>query len=60
MRGGQVVRLADDLKLDKRIKHNIEIVIDRLTIEPKVRTLGRFVRMPIYFQQIVAGSRLPV
>jgi excinuclease ABC subunit A len=35
---GQVVRLADDLRLDKRIKHNIEIVIDRLTIEPKVRT----------------------
>ena len=29
---GQVVRLADDLRLDKRIKHNIEIVIDRLRI----------------------------
>ena len=27
---GQVVKLTDDLKLDKRIKHNIEIVIDRL------------------------------
>ena len=27
---GQVVRLTDDLKLDKRIKHDIEIVIDRL------------------------------
>src|SRR5215468_7900762 len=27
---GEVVRLTDDLKLDKRIKHNIEIVIDRL------------------------------
>ena len=27
---GQVVRLTDDLKLDRRIKHNIEIVIDRL------------------------------
>src|SRR5437660_4768385 len=27
---GQVVRLTDDLKLDKRIKHTIEIVIDRL------------------------------
>src|SRR5262245_40057365 len=35
---GQVVRLADDLRLDKRIKHNIEIVIDRLQIEPKLRT----------------------
>ena len=27
---GQVVKLSDDLKLDKRIKHNIEIVVDRL------------------------------
>jgi excinuclease ABC subunit A len=35
---GQVVRLTDDLKLDRRIKHNIEIVIDRLKNEPSVRT----------------------
>src|SRR5437868_8721954 len=35
---GQVVRLTDDLKLDRRIKHHIEIVIDRLKNEPKVRT----------------------
>ncbi len=28
---GQIVRLTDDLKLDKRIKHDIAIVIDRLT-----------------------------
>src|SRR5919204_1414607 len=34
---GQVVRLTDDLKLDRRIKHNIEIVIDRLENKPKVR-----------------------
>src|SRR5438067_7360715 len=34
---GQVVRLTDDLKLDRKIKHNIEIVIDRLKNEPKVR-----------------------
>jgi excinuclease ABC subunit A len=34
---GQVVRLTDDLKLDRRIKHNIEIIIDRLKNEPKVR-----------------------
>src|SRR5262249_47838403 len=27
---GRLVRLTDDLKLDRRIKHNIEIVIDRL------------------------------
>ena len=34
---GQVVRLTDDLKLDRKIKHDIEIVIDRLKNEPKVR-----------------------
>src|SRR5207249_8211646 len=34
---GQVVRLTDDLKLDKRIKHHIEIVIDRLKVETRVR-----------------------
>src|ERR1700676_4957938 len=34
---GQVVRLTDDLKLDRRIKHHIEVVIDRLKLEPKVR-----------------------
>ncbi|MDB5313751.1 MAG: excinuclease subunit UvrA [Gemmataceae bacterium] len=27
---GQLVKLTDDLKLDKRIKHSIEIVVDRL------------------------------
>src|SRR5207244_4577061 len=32
---GDVVRLTEDLKLDRRIKHNIEIVIDRLKHEPK-------------------------
>jgi excinuclease ABC subunit A len=32
---GQVVRLTDDLKLDRRIKHFIEVVIDRLKIEDK-------------------------
>jgi excinuclease ABC subunit A len=34
---GQVVRLTDDLKLDKRIKHYIDIVIDRLKVDGKVR-----------------------
>jgi excinuclease ABC subunit A len=34
---GAVVKLTDDLKLDRKIKHNIEIVIDRLENEPKVR-----------------------
>ncbi len=35
---GQVVRLTDDLKLDRRIKHHIEIVIDRLKVDPKARS----------------------
>src|SRR5437016_10962159 len=34
---GQLVRLTDDLKLDRRIKHFIEIVIDRLKTEARVR-----------------------
>src|SRR5712672_4013834 len=34
---GQVVRLTDNLKLDKRIKHDIEIVVDRLKNDAKVR-----------------------
>src|SRR5438477_3116281 len=34
---GQVVRLTDDLKLDRRIKHHIEIVIDRLKNDAGVR-----------------------
>jgi excinuclease ABC subunit A len=34
---GQVVRLTEDLKLDRRMKHNIEVVIDRLKNDAKVR-----------------------
>lgn len=34
---GEIVRMTDDLRLDKRIKHDIEIVIDRLKNEPGVR-----------------------
>jgi excinuclease ABC subunit A len=35
---GELVRLSDDLKLDRKIKHNVEIVIDRLAIDAKVRS----------------------
>jgi excinuclease ABC subunit A len=34
---GQVVRLTDSLSLKRHIKHDIEIVIDRLKVDPKVR-----------------------
>src|SRR6266568_6255413 len=35
---GQLVRLSDDLKLDRKIKHDIAIVVDRLKIDAKVRS----------------------
>ena len=35
---GQIVRLTDNLQLDRRIKHDIAIVVDRLQVAPKIRT----------------------
>ena len=35
---GQIVRLADNLRLDRQMRHNIEVVIDRLAAGPKLRT----------------------
>ena len=35
---GQFVQLNEDLRLDRQIKHNIEIVVDRITIDAKART----------------------
>src|SRR5207247_99474 len=34
---GEGVRLTDDLRLDRRIKHDIEIVVDRLKCDPASR-----------------------
>src|SRR3954471_24349288 len=34
---GQLVKLTDDLKLDKRIKHDIAIIVDRLKNEARIR-----------------------
>ena len=34
---GRVVRLSDELRLDRQMRHNIEVVIDRLVAGPKVR-----------------------
>ncbi len=34
---GNVVELTDDLDIDRKKKHNIEIVIDRLVIKPEIR-----------------------
>jgi excinuclease ABC subunit A len=35
---GTVVRLTDDLRLDRQMRHNIDVVIDRLTAGSAVRT----------------------
>ncbi len=34
---GEVVALTDDLRLDRQIKHNIEVVVDRLKAGPAMR-----------------------
>jgi excinuclease ABC subunit A len=34
---GEIVSLADEIKLDKKRKHEVEIVIDRLVVEPESR-----------------------
>ena len=34
---GKLVKLTDSLQLDKRIKHDIEIAVDRLKNEPRIR-----------------------
>src|SRR3974390_1392151 len=35
---GKVVKLTDELKLDRRIKHDIAIVVDRLAVDAKMRS----------------------
>lgn len=35
---GQLVRITEDLRLDRQLKHNIEIVVDRLVVEAKTRS----------------------
>ena len=32
---GRVVQLSDDLRLDRQMRHNIEVVVDRLVVGPK-------------------------
>ena len=34
---GQVIALGDDLQLDRRVRHDIELVIDRLTLRGNIR-----------------------
>lgn len=35
---GRVVALSDDLRLNRRLRHNIEVVIDRLVAGPAIRS----------------------
>ena len=35
---GAVVRLTEDLRLDRQMRHNIELVVDRITIGPASRS----------------------
>ena len=34
---GEIVSLSDDLQLDRQMRHNIEVVIDRLTVKKGIR-----------------------
>jgi excinuclease ABC subunit A len=35
---GNIVMLSDDLSLDRQMRHNIEVVVDRLTAGPSIRS----------------------
>ncbi len=35
---GRMVRLSDSLQLDRQMRHDIEVVVDRLVIKPNVRS----------------------
>lgn len=35
---GEVIRLSDDLHLDRQMRHHIEVVTDRITVKPSVRS----------------------
>ncbi|HBO44151.1 MAG TPA: excinuclease ABC subunit A, partial [Planctomycetaceae bacterium] len=34
---GQVARLTDDLRLERQMRHNIEVLVDRITVNPSQR-----------------------
>ena len=34
---GEVIRLTDDLQLDRQMRHNIEVITDRITISKSIR-----------------------
>ena len=44
---GRTVSLSDDLRLDRQMRHDIEVVVDRLTINAKVRAAAGRGRGPV-------------
>ncbi len=34
---GEIVELTDDIEIDRKKKHNIEIIVDRLVVKPEIR-----------------------
>ncbi len=36
---GNLYELSEEIKLDKNIKHNIEIVVDRLVVKPGIENV---------------------
>ena len=35
---GEVVELSDDIKIDRKKKHNIDLIVDRLVVKPEIRS----------------------
>lgn len=35
---GQVYELSDDIELDRKKKHNVDLIIDRLVVKPEIRS----------------------
>lgn len=35
---GEVIELSDDLEIDRKKKHNVDLVVDRLVIKPEIRS----------------------
>ncbi len=35
---GEVVELSDDLQIDRKKKHNIDLIVDRLVVKPEIRS----------------------
>ena len=35
---GEVVELSDDIQIDRKKKHNIDLIVDRLVVKPEIRS----------------------